>query len=82
LEHEKEAIPMAVTASRKSRKAGVGTRTGVPRRGRDIRSHRKPTDVDGYGWGVDVAGEITLGGLKLILANRAGVRIQSPTRLT
>jgi hypothetical protein len=73
---------MAITASRKSRRATIGTRNGVPRPGCGTTSQEKPTDVGGYGWGVDLAGEITLGGRKLVLANRAGVRIQSPCRLT
>jgi hypothetical protein len=73
---------MANTAIRKSRGVGAGTRNGIPRGARDVRSQKEEPDVDGYDWGVDVAGEITLGGLKLILANRAGLRIRSPLRLT
>ena len=73
---------MAGTRSGKSRKVRPGSPDGIPRRALDVKSERKQPDVDGYDWGVDVAGEITLGGMKLVLANRAGVKIRSPLRLT
>jgi hypothetical protein len=73
---------MTATATRKRRGTNAGTRTGIPRHARDIQVHKGKSDVDGYEWGVDVAGEVTLGGLKLLLANRSAVRIRSPLRMT
>jgi hypothetical protein len=73
---------MADMGSSRNRRVGAGTQTGVLRRDREVQSHKKGRDGDGYNWALDVAGEITLGGLKLILANRAAVRIRSPFRLT
>jgi hypothetical protein len=71
---------MAETAKR-ARRVRAGTTNGVPRPALDANRGKQSND-DGYDWGVDVAGEISLGGLKLVLANRAGVRIRSPFRLT
>ena len=73
---------LAATVHDASERIRTRTRSGVPRGVRDVRVHPKEPDIDGYDWGVDVAGQISLGGLKLLLSNRASIRIRSPLRLT
>jgi hypothetical protein len=73
---------MANPRRRRVPEGGGGTRAGIPRRARDVQPHRKGPDPDGYDWGVDFAGAITLGGVKLLLSNRYGLRIRSPLRFT
>jgi hypothetical protein len=64
------------------RRLGQGTRSGVPRQSPTVKDHADGSSISPYGWSMDVAGTISLSGFRLLLANRAGVRIRCPLRLT
>jgi hypothetical protein len=74
-------MPTTLSTETKMRRYAYRSRTGVPAHAKgSARTEQEGTN--GYGWAVELAGSVKLGGLKLLTSNRAEAKIRGPLRLT